>query len=205
MKLENEISNLELLIENGADISTIKEQARLCMKKLAEIKGTSDYEKFSEQYNNLIKYYNKTVKEKRKNLKEDIKSRENILIQALEPDWDKWCEKSFMCYSVKELAYEISYRVLDLLNKNDGNEIYIGYKFYDGKHKVIFEIDNYTIGDGEQKKDVSIFLSFDIWWQSGFFDPNSSALRIGNGQLKMKIPQGYEDIEDVLRDEEEEE
>ena len=97
--------------------------------------------------------------------------------------------KSYICYSVKELAYKISYDLLEEYFGECNNEIFCRIK------KDKFEIAIYFEQD--------IFFIFDIYWKTGAFGDTS--LICDNGRIEGKFPEGFQDIEEILPDEESEE
>lgn len=114
------------------------------------------------------------------------------IIDSIDNMFDALCSTFYVCYSVKELAYKVAY---DLLQEHYGEneEIYpeIICKKCKNKYKIgiLFEED--------------IYLIFDIWWLTGMF--GDFGLKCGNGKIKIGVPKGYEYIDDVLDDEDEEE
>ncbi len=121
-------------------------------------------------------------------LKEELINRQNEIINKINSKWLELQKDFYICYSVKELAYKIAYDILEKLEINNYSiEIY--YRFWNGKHKVMFEIEN------------DIWFMFDIYWVTDMF--GDSGLNIGNGKLTNKLKTNYEDIENVLEDNEE--
>lgn len=117
-------------------------------------------------------------------------ARQKEIIEILNDYWQELQKDFYVCYSVKELAYEIVSRIIHKLGQT-AIDFIIYYKFYNGKHKIIFILED------------NIFFQFDIWWVTGMF--GDSGLKIGNGKLTNKIPKGYEDIDYVLNDDDDEE
>ena len=105
--------------------------------------------------------------------------------------WQELAEQFYVCYSVKELAYRTAYKIYNE-NYEDTDDCYtvIYCKQLKNKWKIAipFEYDIYFI--------------FDIWWETGMF--GDCGLHIGNGKIYGALPKGYENIEDVIEDEEEE-
>lgn len=68
-----------------------------------------------------------------------IKEKYDFKLEDLETDIDEMMEKSYWCYSIKELAYTICGRIYEILN-NDSADYYIEYKFIkkNGVHKISF-------------------------------------------------------------------
>ena len=119
----------------------------------------------------------------------------------LQTKWSEIARQSYICYSVKELAYKVMFDIRNALDTDDYlDDCYIGYKFINGKHKVICQIDEVRMPAMITKP---LYFTCDIYWNTGLF--GDSVLLVGNGKLSTKVPQGYQDIEDCLEDEEEEE
>lgn len=199
-KIENQINELQTLIENQADLETIRMQARKCKETITTMENDKNYDLYVNQYNNIIKSYNKTKKQERKKKSKQSLARATEIVNKINEQWNKMCTDFYVCYSVKELAYTIAEKITDLLEK-DYDYMGIDYK-YDTKaekHKIIFEIDNYML----EEKEIHVYFTCDIWWVTGMF--GDSGLKIGNGKIATKIPQGYEDIESAIPEEEEEE
>ena len=119
---------------------------------------------------------------------------------------DKWLELQkdfYVCYGVKELAYKVGYdlrdKIYELNNiiklKNDDYTIY--HRFYNNKHKIMFPL---LIVKDKFNKDRVLYICYDIYWATGVF--GDCGLHITNGKLKTRVPQGYQDIEYALEDEE---
>lgn len=115
-----------------------------------------------------------------------VLKKQNEIIEKIKGVWASLCKDSYICYSVKELAYKIVYDLLNTLYNDYTEEIPIFYKFFKGNHKIIFEIEK------------NIYFQFDIYWVTGMF--GDSGLHIGNATLTNKLPKGYHDIESVLED-----
>jgi hypothetical protein len=118
--------------------------------------------------------------------------KENEIVKVLNETWLELQDNRFMCYTIKELAYEIAYRIGAKLE--DNFETTIMYRYYNGKNKIIFpltEINNKTI-----------FFAFDIIISTGMFGDVVEFVR--NGKLTYKLPKTYKYIDDVFEDEEEE-
>lgn len=123
-------------------------------------------------------------------LKEEQKklvNRQNEIINKINNKWLELQKDFYVCYSVKELAYKIAYEILEELKINNYSiEIY--YRLWNVKHKIMFEIEN------------DVWFMFDIYWVTGMY--GDSGLSIGNGKLTNKLNTNYEDIENILEDEE---
>ena len=196
--VENLINELKILMENKADIETIKIQAKKCMEEIRKLENEEEKNTYSEQYDNLVTNYNKERKQERKKKSKQSLARATEIVNKINEQWNKMCTDFYVCYSVKELAYTIAEKITDLLEK-DYDYMGIDYK-YDTKtekHKIIFEIDNYML----EEKEIHIYFTCDIWWVTGMF--GDSGLKIGNGKIATRIPQGYEDIESAIPEEEE--
>ena len=118
--------------------------------------------------------------------------KENEIVEILNETWLDLQDNRFMCYTIKELAYEIAYRIGTKLE--DNFETTIMYRYYNGKNKIIFpltEINNKTL-----------FFTFDIIISTGMFGDVVEFVR--NGKLTYKLPKTYKYIDDVFEDEEEE-
>ena len=118
--------------------------------------------------------------------------KENEIVEVLNETWLDLQDNRFMCYTIKELAYEIAYRIGTKLE--DNFETTIMYRYYNGKNKIIFpltEINNKTL-----------FFKFDIIISTGMFGDVVEFVR--NGKLTYKLPKTYKYIDDVFEDEEEE-
>lgn len=113
-------------------------------------------------------------------------ARQKEIIEILNDYWLDLSKGFYVCYGVKELAYEIVSRIIHKLGQT-AIDFIIYYRFYDGKHKIIFILED------------NIFFQFDIYWVTGML--GDSGLKIGNGKLTNKIPKSYEDIEEMLTDE----
>ena len=94
--------------------------------------------------------------------------------------------KGFVCYSVKELAYEIANRVWEELKATDEEMGCIDYKLVGDTHKV-------AIG----YKDL-VFI-FDLEWTRTSLSVEDYVVV---NESKYKTFKGYEDIEDALEDDE---
>lgn len=114
---------------------------------------------------------------------------------------DKWLElqdKFYVGYSVVDLAYKIGYDLRDKIYecnniirlKNDNYTIY--YRFYKDKHKIMFPL---LVVKDKLNKNKVLYICFDIYWETGCF--GDTGLHITNGQLKTRVPHGYQDIEDL--------
>lgn len=101
--------------------------------------------------------------------------------------WQKLQDNFYICYSVKELAYKISYDLLEEYFGECNNAIFCKKEKDEWKIAIYFEQD--------------IYLIFDIWWATGMF--GDSGLHIGNAMITDFLPKGYEDIEYVLEENEE--
>ena len=123
-----------------------------------------------------------------KSEKEKLVERQKEIIEILNDYWENLSKDFYICYSVKELAYEIASRIIHKLGQT-AIDFIIYYRFLNNKHKIIFMLED------------NIFFQFDIYWVTGMF--GDTGLKISNGKLTNKIPNCYEDIEDVLQDEEE--
>lgn len=113
--------------------------------------------------------------------------------EIVETIQDKWNEldRFYVCYSVKEVAYKVSNNLLSEFYKNfDFETMRLFCKKYKDKFKiaVLFE--------------QEIYFVFDIWWSTGMF--GDCGLHIGNAHIMGEKPEGYEDIEEILEDFEEE-
>ena len=122
--------------------------------------------------------------------KKEVLKRQKEIIEILNNYWRELQKDFYVCYSVKELAYEITSRIIHKLGKT-AIDFIIYYKFVKDRHKIIFILED------------NIFFQFDIWWATSMF--GDCGLKVGNGKIRNKIPNYYKDIEDVLKDEDEEE
>ena len=113
--------------------------------------------------------------------------------EKLQEKWYKLQKDFYVCYSVKELAYKIGGELIDEYYGNcEMAEMYCKVengKFNKWKIALHFEDD--------------IYFVFDIWWATGAF--GDCGLHCGNAIMNGKLPEGYEDIDEVLPDDEEEE
>lgn len=118
-------------------------------------------------------------------------SKYGFALQDLETSMDNWIDDRFICYSVKELAYEICNRIYNEINK-DETDYYIYYKLLKSNgmyfHRIAF-----------QYKDL--YFMFDLCWRGSVLCIDEWDLITENDFEQLK---GYEDIEWVLEDEEEE-
>ena len=55
-------------------------------------------------------------------------SKYGFSLQDLEINMNNWIDDSFICYSVKELAYEVCSRIHNEINKDEVYDCYILYK-----------------------------------------------------------------------------
>lgn len=110
------------------------------------------------------------------------------IIGKIQSKWTELQKDFYICYSVKELAYKISYELLEQYYEECNNAIFCK------KIKDKFKIAIYF--------EQNIYFIFDIYWATGMF--GDSGLHISNGQIYGELPKGYEDIEYVLEDNEEE-
>ena len=104
---------------------------------------------------------------------------------------DDLMRKSYMCYSVKELAYKIASDVYEELKVDV--DYYIMYKLTKWQNNYIHKIAFYL---------EDLVFIFDICWRG-------SALSVEDwcvvSEKEFETYKGYEDIECVLEDEDEEE
>lgn len=106
--------------------------------------------------------------------------------------WHEVQNDRYMCYTIKELAYNIAYKIGSELDNSFETTIY--YKHYDNKHKIRFAL---TKLYGQ-----TVYMGFDIIETTGMF--GDYMMHIRNGKITGKLPKGYQDIEEVFEDEEEE-
>ena len=108
----------------------------------------------------------------------------------LEEKMTDWLNDRFICYSVKELAYEICDRVYNILNVENA-DYNIGYKLIKFNnmyyHRIAFYYKN-------------LYFIFDLCWRSNALVIDKWFVVEDEDFEKLK---GYEDIECVLEDEEE--
>ena len=109
----------------------------------------------------------------------------------LEEKMNDWLNDRFICYSVKELAYEICDRIYKILNVENA-DYSIAYKLKKSNsmyyHRIAF-----------QYKDL--YFLFDLCWRGNALCIDDWDLISENDFEQLK---GYEDIECVLEDNEEE-
>ena len=134
----------------------------------------------------LNEYYDDYEKER------DFISKYGFSLQDLEISMNNWIDDSFICYSVKELAYEVCSRIHNEINKDEVYDCYILYKlirlngmYY---HRIAF-----------QYKDL--YFIFDLCWRGNVLCIDDWDLISENDFEQLK---GYEDIEYALEDKEEE-
>lgn len=104
---------------------------------------------------------------------------------------NKWADLQkmfYICYSVKEVAYKVAYELLETL-----------YGEYDNAIFCKAEKDKWTIAIYFEQ---DIYFYFDIWWKTGMY--GDTGLNIGGANIKGKLLEGFEDIDYVLEDFEEE-
>lgn len=118
--------------------------------------------------------------------------KENEIVKVLNETWLDLQDNRFMCYTIKELAYEIAYRIGAKLE--DNFETTIMYRYYNGKNKIIFPLTKIN--------NKTLFFAFDIIISTGMFGDVVEFVR--NGKLTYKLPKTYKYIDDVFEDEEEE-
>lgn len=118
--------------------------------------------------------------------------KENEIVEILNETWLDLQDNRFMCYTIKELAYEIAYRIGTKLE--DNFETTIMYRYYNGKNKIIFPLTKIN--------NKTLFFAFDIIISTGMFGDVVEFVR--NGKLTYKLPKTYKYIDDVFEDEEEE-
>ena len=106
--------------------------------------------------------------------------------------WEEIQDKRYMCYTTKELAYDIAWKIG--MEIEDNFETTIMYRYYEGKEKIVFPL---TEINGK-----TIFFGFDIIVSTGMFGDVVELIR--NGRIMGKMPKGYKYIDDVFEDEEEE-
>lgn len=107
---------------------------------------------------------------------------------------NKWLELQkdfYVCYSVKELAYKVASEIYqeyygDMIEDISGT---IFCKKAKDKWKIAIQFEQ------------EIYFIFDIYWATGMF--GDTGLHINNGEMYGKLPNGYEDIEYVLEESEE--
>lgn len=110
-------------------------------------------------------------------------------ISRLNEKWQELASKFYVCYSVKELAYTIAWEIRTTLNTDYCEDNFVDYKYWDGKHKIAFEIEN------------GLYFTFDIYFVCGMF--GDCGLNIGNAKTTKDL-KGYKDIEIMLEDDFEE-
>lgn len=121
---------------------------------------------------------------------EDVEIKQ--IIQKIIEQWRNLQKDFYICYSVKELAYKVVFDIDNAYhNGNCDYDIVVYYRYYNGKHKVIYEIEE------------GIFFGFDIWWTTTMY--GDCGLHIGNAKVTRKIPKLYEDIEIAIEESEDEE
>ena len=107
------------------------------------------------------------------------------IIEKIGDKWQSLCQKFYVCYSVKDLAYKISYELLDYVYGECNNAIFC--KFEGGKWNIAIYFEQ------------EIYFTFDIWWQTGFY--GDTGLHIGNGIMKYELENNYTDIQDFFEEE----
>ena len=119
-------------------------------------------------------------------------SKYGFSLQDLETSINNWIDDNFICYSVKELAYEVCNRIYNEINKDEINDYYIFYKLIKSNgvyfHKIAFQYED-------------LYFIFDLCWRGSALCVDEWDLISENDFEQLK---GYEDIECVLEDEEEE-
>lgn len=110
-------------------------------------------------------------------------------LEDLDLSMSEWLEDSFICYDIKELAYEICSRVYNILNAN--LDYYIDYHYFEKQniHKIAFGYED-------------LMFIFDLRWVGqGISILNWDLITENDYDNNYKV---MEDIEDVICDEEEE-
>ena len=107
------------------------------------------------------------------------------IIEKIGNKWKELCKQFYVCYSVKDLAYKISYELLDYVYGECNNAIFCK-KIQDKWSIAIYFEDN-------------IYFTFDIWWQTGLY--GDTGLHIGYGVFASELSKDYEDIEDFFEEE----
>jgi hypothetical protein len=110
--------------------------------------------------------------------------------EKIQDRWHELAKDFYLCYSVKELAYKVAYDLLEEYSDKPIDYLGIDYKFWNGKHKIIFQIEE------------NVLFCFDIWWTKSMY--GDTGLLIGNGTFRYVEPKGYQDIEIAIPEEEEE-
>ncbi len=110
------------------------------------------------------------------------------IINKIRKKWNEQCEQFYICYTVKELAYKITYELFEeYYGKCCNNTIFC--KEIGDKWEIAIHFEQ------------EIYFTFDIWWATGAF--GDTGLHCGCGIIEGKLPDGFEDIEYVLEDVEE--
>lgn len=112
------------------------------------------------------------------------------IINIINNRWKELAEQFYVCYSVKELAYRTANKIYQEYYGDKIEDIYttIYCKQLKNKWKIAIPFE------------YNIYFIFDIYWATGMF--GDCGLHIANGEIFGALPKGYEDIEDVIEDEE---
>ena len=114
------------------------------------------------------------------------------IIDTINNRWKELAELFYVCYSVKELAYRTASKIYQEYYGDNIEDICT--TIYCKKTKDKFKI--------AIPFEYDIYFIFDIYWVTSMY--GDSGLHISNGQIYGELPKGYEDIEYVLEDNEEE-
>ena len=112
------------------------------------------------------------------------------IINIISNKWKELTEQFYVCYSVKELAYTTASKIYQEYYSDKIEDIYttIYCKKIKDKWKIAIPFEQ------------DIYFIFDIWWATGMF--GDTGLHIGNGEIFGALPKDYENIDDVIKDEE---
>lgn len=115
-----------------------------------------------------------------------MKVKDNEKLKRFMNLWNSLKQKEFMQYTIKELAYEVTYDLLcKYYNNEDINDITIYYRPLHYNHKIIFKIDE------------NLYFQFDIIIGIIQYGRRPYCLKVDNGVFIDKIPKIYKNIETV--------
>ena len=106
------------------------------------------------------------------------------IVSKLSNKWQELCKQFYVCYSVEDLAYKISYELLEEFYGECNNAIFC--KCEGGKWNIAIYFEQ------------EIYFTFDIWWQTRFY--GDTGLHIGNGIMKYSLEKNYTDIQEFFGD-----